>query len=767
MKLRLSKKKMGIVGILGVIICAVAFAVPHTIRQDQVQLGRGANAIDKEVIFDTGDGASNKRVVVDGTTKNGSFNVDIYTVGDGTSGNKDIIYDAGLGASNPVLRWDDTAERLQFSNDGTVFKLIGNGAGGALGGINLLSDSNFDCESGDPPDDWTASGGTFSRDITNPGFDAGSCKWDSNAVDQTVDSELIVVPDGLEARNCQMIMQYKWAAGTAGDIKFQVLDSSNNVLNETTDAAGAFPLAPSTTWRSESLNFVCPTGDSLRTRVRSTVTNPAEILWDNAHLGSETNLSDISQAEVYGTARHLVATNCVWTTTSGTYVVFAADADCTVPVVGINAKAPATKIPGISFDQIPPGRYVVTVDGGRWRHNPSDTCGLRVSDGTDQRGNVVIEQTVDGDANADISIIGEFEYDIAQTNHTFQMVGARLAGSTANCELHNDAYSEDLEFTVIKYPSSAQTAIAIDQQAWHIDGNIGGTASFSLSTAAQAAYIGMDDANMDLVLNAGSADAQVACAGTTESSGLTCTAANESNGISFKIPRTGKYLSCASFTHSLTLAAASNGATVFQVVETPNNAQTISQEGDSRIFNQHDTNSEQSVPFRVCGDFEFASAGKKTLRLFYEQAITGTISASTVLASRTGIGQHDVHWEVYPINQNQPMPLIVNSIVSPRLDVTKLTTAYIQYAAGTPSVNRQDGLWIDSVTDNGVGDATLNLTVGTFSFAPNCFATAQSVTAGIMGLQADPTTSTVRVLGFDDAGVASDITFFVMCVGPR
>lgn len=85
---------------------------------DILGLGDGTTGAAKDLIFDTGDGGSNKKLSLD-TSKNGSFNVNIMTFGDGTAGNKDIVVDKG--GSNPVIRWNNGTGKWQISVDGTVF----------------------------------------------------------------------------------------------------------------------------------------------------------------------------------------------------------------------------------------------------------------------------------------------------------------------------------------------------------------------------------------------------------------------------------------------------------------------------------------------------------------------------------------------------------------------------------------------------------------------------------------------------------------------
>lgn len=55
---------------------------PEKIQKDTLQLGRASSGLSKEIIFDTGDGASNKKMSVDGTSKILSTNASLTVEGD-------------------------------------------------------------------------------------------------------------------------------------------------------------------------------------------------------------------------------------------------------------------------------------------------------------------------------------------------------------------------------------------------------------------------------------------------------------------------------------------------------------------------------------------------------------------------------------------------------------------------------------------------------------------------------------------------------------
>jgi hypothetical protein len=194
---------------------------------------------------------------------------------------------------------------------------------------------------------------------------------------------------------------------------------------------------------------------------------------------------------------------------------------------------------------------------------------------------------------------------------------------------------------------------------WRVDATIAG-ANPSLGTVSVASYTGIENAGLTLTNNPGRGilTAQIPCSSTNSPSGTTCSAGNESIGVSFTIPEAVDVRACASFTHvgQPVTSAGNNFTATFQIIETPNNAQTLTQEGKSKV--QHRITAEQAAvasiyaaPFRVCGTFTFSTSGQKTLRLMYEQAIpTGTISFSQILGDQDAAhGQPDIHWEIEPL----------------------------------------------------------------------------------------------------------------------
>jgi hypothetical protein len=86
--------------------------------------------------------------------------------------------------------------------------------------------------------------------------------------------------------------------------------------------------------------------------------------------------------------------------------------------------------------------------------------------------------------------------------------------------------------------------------------------------------------------------------------------------------------------------------------------------------------------------------------------------------------------------------------------------------SGTPTLDREDGDWISSLTDGGTGDVTIIFVAGIFSIAPNCTANPE-VRTKTTSIQ-NSSTASVRVYT-DSAltGVGEDMAFTISCIGGK
>lgn len=85
---------------------------------------------------------------------------------------------------------------------------------------------------------------------------------------------------------------------------------------------------------------------------------------------------------------------------------------------------------------------------------------------------------------------------------------------------------------------------------------------------------------------------------------------------------------------------------------------------------------------------------------------------------------------------------------------------------GTPVVARQNASWVSSITDNGVGDITLNFVAGIFSEVPNCTCTTYSSTDDRhcqISQNTAPSTTALRLITESTSAVNDDQDIVVSC----
>jgi hypothetical protein len=279
------------------------------------------------------------------------------------------------------------------------------------------------------------------------------------------------------------------------------------------------------------------------------------------------------------------------------------------------------------------------------------------------------------------------------------------SGSTVSQVIENGNNNETNNFTVYYLGSGQDSAVTNGQSSWLIDVNVGGgNPAVTTNTTFVEATLG----TLDMVINPGSAPAEIPCSATNPSTGLTCAAGNESVGVVFTPPYAGFFEVCGYF------GLNSGGQSIAtQWIETPNNAQTILQEGKTRV----EMGVSGSTAVANCGTFQFNSTSKRTLRLMYEATGAGLYT----LDRSTNVGQRDLHVIVKPLLQNIARPVLTgDQVTTPGATNPILfgfnygTTNAATPCSGTPCFLEKTGNAISSVTRSGTGQYIANFD-GTYS----------------------------------------------------
>lgn len=608
----------------------------------------------------------------------------------------------------------------------------------------------------------TASGGTFTITTTAANVASGGAafSWDASGA-QTLRSTTFTIPSGLYSNNCLLKIKYK---GGDTNLTLQALDGSNVVL-------GSQALAVQSAWKTETVSFVCPSSGTLKWGL-SAGANAAVVYVDDVYIGENYMVGMASQAIAYGGATWVGVSSCSWQTTSGSFGNYSADSDCTTPSGGNlkgNAIAPATKVPGVRFSSLPPGRYFVTATGTFLKGGVSADCYWRFHDGTT---GAQSQATSTNTTNTLLTsqVFGWFDYSTTQSNVTIQIQahGDGVVGCDVNASVSGD---RELDIQVYRFPTSQDQVLRTDQVGWHVDANISG-ANPAMGSSNVTSYTEITDSGLAMVQNSGSIGVQIPCSTTNPSTGLTCAAGSESIGVVYNQPVAGPVMACVSFSHESTVTTSGFVYATFQIVETPNAAQTISSEGGSRVQDANDPGGSDAhtirFPHRVCGVFNFASAGQKTLRLMYEQSTNATVSTNQLAMDGTGgEGQKDMHWEVYPIGQYVSQPVIVNSISSNGTGPWRIEAANLNCDSGS-ALTSQTGTWISSIGNISSGACTVTFAAGAFSVAPYCVGNAINggVVNHLISVNASSTSSVnVQCVVAGAACTAYDLN--LLCMGAR
>lgn len=574
---------------------------------------------------------------------------DLITIGKpGSTANKRIK----LGSQE--IRSNTATSKLEYTHDGVTYKPIGSGSGsgGSSGGINLVANDSFE----DPiTTGWSNTGGTLTQESYSIGTetDAKFARFVATAAGQYFETPLITVPTNFSG-GCQA--DFKKISVSADDLfKVEILDSSSNVL-------AASNVKQSSWVKFPTIGTTCPTpGSQFRLRVTSLAAGTIDS--DYGYLGSNQNLVNISQSKPIGTITWPATANCFWTLVNTTaWSTFPVDADCGTPTVTGDITAPSTKVPGFGLKVKGAGTYLIVTNAMAYI-TPGNTKAIRWID--IDNGNYT--NHVSGLASTANASFGSFSSKLEySTSGVKNIVLQGIHETSGTIELYSDKTTRQLSVEIYYFPSSTETAVNTDQASWLIDANIGG-GNVPMGTGAISTYTETSFATADLVINTnkGSASAEIPCAGTNPSTGLTCSSSNESIGIAFTPPQAGSYEACFDFTTEF----GSNGAQniVWQLVETPNNSQTILQEGGRRanIGSASASSTPNAQSINLCGSFNFADTSKKTIRLMYEKVATAG-SPNLIMDRDSTAGQRDIKVTVRPILSAYNRPILTSDQVKTR-----------------------------------------------------------------------------------------------------
>jgi hypothetical protein len=413
------------------------------------------------------------------------------------------------------------------------------------------------------------------------------------------------------------------------------------------------------------------------------------------------------------------------------------DADCPGPTVEFN-QGPGTlqatdfDSPKFQINNLPPGRYEV----GFLSHainSGAAFSALAITDGT----------TTSGQSGAGWSTtatqfhaVGNFSY-ISSGNRTFELQVSSAAGAVT---IDNNAGNQRLYFYIKRYPTSSAEALTLETTGSSWSGYHDNTCSWARTNTA---------------LGDPTADASCALVESTNRGfGTVSTSGSVLPAITFSPKIPGIYYACASF-------SASNSVSSTGVARLWDGTNILAEGSNSWSA------ASLSSQYKLCGTISFSSISSKTLSI-QTATQSGTITVAAISPARSA-----VEWSIYPISQQFPAPVFteLQNNMKAGGNGYRTLTAFIDNS-GTPTVSREDGDWISSLTDNGVGDVTINFTGGTFSATPNCFLLCYATAGAGCSITAQNTTpatnSLLRTIAFSTTTASAiDRPFYISCTGPQ
>ena len=644
-----------------------------------------------------------------------------------------VLFSHVCHAALPPTRSSGQSDTLSTTFDfqapySQVTKTSGTAALFELDSYNILKNPRF--EATDYSSNWTASGGTLAAAATTNIFFGKGATWDGSAAAQTLTTTAVAVPEGFKGNNCEASIYVKVPSGTATHT-LEAYDGTNILATAT--------LVNSVYFTKNTLTFPCPTSGNISLRLVTVASDEPLIALDEAYLGLARNVGVVnlttkraSYSPTFNSTTGHAASNGWWYRDGDRLVAGGSILwNGTGAVSNFTATLPSA----------------CTIDTAKL--NDSTASSLRNYVGwwswyDDSGGLSINPQRVRVNSTSTISL----------------MDGSNSVIS--NIFGNNDRIAWRFEVPCVGW--SASQVVMPDAQGWFVAGEITG-ANPSLGVASVTSYTELANGSLTLTPQAGSAPIGIMCsstnaAATPSSSATTCSAGSESVGFNANFPRSGVYEICAEFAHQAEVDSGEGLRATFQVIQTPTNAQTLSQEAGSKVTSgltgmtiASGVASAVNIPHTRCGFFTL-SAGINGFRLMYEQIVGGTPNSSLVLADASvNEGQRGIRWSAKPVTSQQ-QALLANS-VSTRVTNGVTEETAIVTCSSSSSIDRQLGTWVSSVGN--ISSGVCAVTVNGFNGTPYCDVNGWGAGVSNVSVRANCSSSTAcEVSGYNTAtGVAS------------
>lgn len=626
------------------------------------------------------------------------------------------------------------------------------------GNYNLLKNPGFEATTFS--DGWTETGaGSIAVGATtNIGLGLKSLVWSASGAGETLVSEQVTIPNAYYGKNGELTCAIKFSTGSTDNTgEFFVYDGTNPVTTQVISLGSA----SSSQFLYKTINFTFPSSGTIGFRaVSGSDSDP--IAFDDCYLGLARNVGSTQLTTEW------VSYTPSLTTSGGGAITLNATSktdpfgrwrrvgDSIEIEVGFKngSGGAATGSAGTIQFSIPSG---ATIDPNK----AVSTSAFAYSVGS---GEVFPASSNFSPTNG-----------VAYNGGILQLIKNGTSGSFTVADI---VASFEIRMRV-KYPVlgwAASTVVMPNAQGWFASGTISG-ANPSLTAGDVTTYTEITNASMTLTPDAGSAPMGIMCSSTNpaaspSASATICSAGDESVGAALNIPVSGVYEACFDFAHVVQLDSAETLFSVFNVIQTPTNAQTLTQEGGPRVQSGATAMTTSGTltpvhPVNACGILTL-SAGLNGIRLMYEQATGGTPNLSLIYGdSSASFGQRSIRVRVRPVNSQQ-QAILANSVSTGTVNGDKIGGAQLNCDSAS-SILRSRQSMIASIGNISSGVCSVTLTSGYFSAAPDCSASWNGDGSVTLNPYLICTTATACTLGtFSDAGAPQTVAnIATTCIGPR
>lgn len=579
---------------------------------------------------------------------------------------------------------------------------------------------------------WATTGGTLAAATSTNIFFSKGATWNSSAASQEFSSDLATVPEGFVGNNCEGSIYIKVPSGTATHT-IRVVDNSSNVKASAT-------VINSTYFTKNTLNFPCPaSGTSIALQIISVASDEPLIALDEAYLGLARNVG-VADLETE------------WTSFTPTIV----NGGTTSSSVGRwRQNGPDMLI-----------EYVVVFSGT----GSASTLGFDIPN-SKARASYTNTNDAIGDGIWFDSGTAEKDLGVAYLATTRLCL---VPDNSGGCALGNAFASGDIVRFSARVPIlgwAASTVVMPDAQGWFASGTISGT-NPSLTAGDVTAYTEITNASLTLTPDSGSAAMGIMCSGTNaatspSSSATTCAAGSESVGASINVPRSGQYEACFDFAHNVQVDSAETLYSVFNVIQTPTNAQTLTQEGGPRVQSGHAAMTTSGTaspvfPVNACGLLTL-SAGQVGIRLMYEQATGGTPNVSQIYGDAgASFGQRSIRIRIRPVSQQQ-QAVLANSVSTGRTNGDKVGSVRLDCDAASTIVENPQSM-VSSIGNISGGTCVATFATGYFSAKPICTVSWDGNSTAWTFYSVCTSATSCNVGG---GGAVTTAQIHMNCIGPR